>query len=343
MRTTRRQILQGLAAAVLPGCKRKHPASGLEVSSGQLDEPAVVHAWFDLPDDPRSRELSGISWDPQSRRLWAVQDEMPSVVSLLPDDELKSWRFGSKVILNTSFPLDLEGIVVTPDSFIVASEIGPRILEFARNGEVIRPILLPAHFATARANKSLESLTMSADGKHLFTTSEWTLACDGAAPTLVSGSHVRILRVDRDGKNAEEHAYMTDAIPNEKGDYGVADLASLADDQLLVLERGWAPHIGNTARIYRVSLADPTTSCMDATSLESQPTLKKELVVDLGLLPAKGLPPTRAKQPTPLMDNYEGMALGPLLPGGRRSLVLVTDDNNRPDQVARILVLGLAL
>ena len=344
MRTSRRQILQGLlAVAVLPGCKRKPPAPSLQVSSGQLDEPAVVHAWFDLPDDPRSRELSGISWEAQTRTLWAVEDEMPSIVSLLPDDELKTWHFGAKVTLDTSFPLDLEGVVVTPDSFIVASEIGPKIIEFARNGEVIRPIMLPAHFATARANKSLESLTMSADGKHLYTTSEWTLGCDGAAPTLVSGSHVRILRMDRDGKNAEEHAYMTDATPNQGGDYGVADLASLDENQLLVLERGWAPHIGNTARVYRVSLADPGTSCMDAASLDSRPTLKKELVVDLALLPAKGLPATRAKQPTPLMDNYEGMALGPLLPGGRRSLVLITDDNNRPDQVARILVLGLAL
>ena len=344
MSSTRRQILQGfLAAAFLPGCKRKAPAPTLEVSSGQLDEPAVLHAWFDLPADPRSRELSGISWDAQARTLWAVQDEMPSIVSLLPDDDLTSWRFGAKVTINTSFPLDLEGVVVTPDSFIVASEIGPKILEIARNGEVIRPIVLPGHFATARANKSIESLTMSPDGKHLFTTSEWTLACDGAAPTLASGSHVRILRMDRDGKNAEEHAYMTDAIPNKDGDYGVADLAALDESQLLVLERGWAPHVGNTARVYRVSLADPTTSCMDAASLDSRPTLKKELVVDLGLLPAKGLPPTRAKQPTPLMDNYEGMALGPLLPNGRRSLILVTDDNNRPDQVARILVLGLAL
>ena len=43
------------------------------------------------------------------------------------------------------------------------------------------------------------------------------------------------------------------------------------------------------------------------------------------------------------MDNYEGMALGPVLPDGRRSLILVTDDNNRPDQVARILVLGISL
>lgn len=343
MTTSRRQLLQGvLAAAVLPGCKRR-PVPDVQVSSAQLDEPVVVHAWFDLPDDPRSRELSGISWDAAERTLWAVQDEMPSIVPLVPDDALGTWRFGPKVTLNTSFPLDLEGIVVTPDSFIVASEIGPKVLEFDRKGEVVRPIVLPAHFTTARSNKSLESLTMSPDGKHLFTTSEWTLSCDGAAPTLSAGSHVRILRIDRDGKNAQEHAYMTDAIPNQGGDYGVADLAALDEKQLLVLERGWAPHVGNVVRVYRVSLADPATSCMDASSLDRWPTLKKELVVDVAMLPAKGLPPARAKQPTPLMDNYEGMTLGPLLADGRRSLILVTDDNNRPDQVARILVLGISL
>jgi hypothetical protein len=233
--------------------------------------------------------------------------------------------------------------VAVADGFLVASEIGPKVLDVDRRGNVRREVPLPPHFTTARANRSLESLTQSPSGAYLFTTSEWTLACDGAAPTKTNGSHVRILRMALDGSHAEEHAYQTDAVPSVGGDYGVADLAALNDDELLVLERGWAAGYGNTVRVYHVSLAETGAVCTTAPSLTDRPTLKKELLVDVAQLEAKGLPPTRAVQPTALLDNYEGMALGPKLPSGRRSLILVTDDNNRPDQVARLLVLGIAL
>ena len=42
------------------------------------------------------------------------------------------------------------------------------------------------------------------------------------------------------------------------------------------------------------------------------------------------------------MDNFEGLTLGPRLKSGRRALILVSDDNGRPEQTARILVLGLS-
>lgn len=343
--TTRRQLLQALAAtAILPACRRKAPSpSAPEVTSALAQEPCIIHAWFDLPSDARSRELSGIAWEAATGTLWAVQDERPSVVPLIPDDDLRSWTLGTPVMLNTQLPLDLEGIVVTPKSFIVASEIGPKVIEFDRKGEVIGPIPLPSHFTTARSNRSLESLTVSPDGTQLFTTSEWTLGCDGETPTTTHGSHVRILRISRDGKKVDEHAYASEPTPHHGGDYGIADLAALDGDQLLVLERGWTAKVGNTARIYRTSLAQPEASCLDASHLDDGPTLKKELVVDLGALPARGLPTPKQAQPTPLLDNYEGMALGPKLKDGRQSIILVTDDNNRPDQIARLLVLGVTL
>jgi len=69
--------------------------------------------------------------------------------------------------------------------------------------------------------------------------------------------------------------------------------------------------------------------------------MAKSLVVDLAKVSAKGLPETRQKQTAPLLDNFEGLAVGPVLPDGRRSLVLVTDDNGRTDQFARIVVLAV--
>lgn len=304
--------------------------------------PVEVHSWFDLPDDPRSRELSGIAWDAATSTLWAVQDERARILSLVPDRELRTWRFGPLITLETSFPLDLEGIALVPDGFIVANEKGPRILEVDRQGKLRRDIPLPAHFAKARANRSLESLSLSPDGRYLFTTSEEALVSDGARSTPATGTRVRVLRMNPDGSDATEHAYRTDPLPHETGDYGVADSAALSDDEVLVLERGWSRGWGNTARIYSVSLLDPATSCIASAELTPEtPVMAKRLVVDLATVAARGLPAPRQKQAAPILDNFEGMAIGPTLPGGRQSLLLVSDDNGRTDQFARIVVLAV--
>lgn len=303
-----------------------------------------VWSWFDLPDDPRSRELSGIVWDDATRTLWAVQDESANIVSLTPDPAFQVWTFGPVVALRMAFPLDLEALVVTRDGFIVASEKGPRVLEVDRRGNLRRDIPLPAHFANSRENKSLESLAMSPDGRYLFTTTEEALTSDGDLATLASGTRVRILRMSRNGADFTEHAYATDPLPYAPGDYGVADMAALSSEDLLVLERGWAVGSGNTARIYRISLAEPATSCLDARELTADtPVAKKRLVVDLAALAVHGLalPKTKQRQSSPLLDNYEGLSLGPRLPDGRQSLLLVSDDNARTDQFSRIVVLAV--
>lgn len=353
---SRRQLVHSVAAAFLASL----PAGLLQLSTAcgpSTGAPPVAAAppprivlgsavelwsWFDLPDDPRSRELSGIAWDESTKTLWGVQDETANIVPLVPDAKLRTWGFGPVLVLKMSFPLDLEGIVILPDGFIVASEKGPRLLEVDRAGKLRRDIPLPAHFAKARDNKSLESLSMSPDGRHLFTTSEAALSCDGAKATTKEGTRIRILRTNRDGGEPDEHAYVTDPLPHDGGDYGVADLAAISSDEVLVLERGWARGAGNTARIYRVSLADAATSCLTKPELsEGAPVLEKKLVVDLAKLPAKGLPAAKQTQESALLDNYEGLAVGPMLPDGRRSLILVSDDNARSDQFARIVVLAV--
>jgi len=302
-----------------------------------------LYSWFDLPsDDPRSRELSGIAWDEPSRTLWGVQDATGRIVPIVPDRDFRRWSLGTPIELRASFPLDLEGVVVLTDGFIVASEKGPRILEVDRQGKLRRDLPLPEHFAKARNNKSLESLTMDPSGTYLFTTSEASLSCDGEVATAAVGARLRILRIARQDGAYEEHAYTTDPLPHASGDYGVADLAALSADDLLVLERGWTPGAGNTARVYRVKLTDASTSCLALPSLGAgAPTLAKELVIDLASLPTKGLPAAKQPQQTALLDNYEGMAIGPRLPDGRASIVLISDDNARSDQFARILVLAV--
>ena len=344
----RRDLLRSIAAVCLAtacgppaGAKTAAAAAGTKLApfyGGHVE----LYSWFDLPEDPRSRELSGIAWDEATRTLWAVQDETANIVPIIPDQAFQRWSFGPVITLKMGFPLDLEGIVITSSGFVVASEAGPRVLEVDRKGNLRRDIPLPAPFSKARDNKSLESLTMSPDGKHLFTTTEAALTPDGGKATPAEGTRLRILRMTLAGGESAEHAYATDPAPHPSGDYGVADLAALSGEDLLVLERGWTHGSGNTSRIYQVSLADSTTSCLLTPELAPDgPVMAKKLIVDLAKLPVKGLPPSKQQQDSPLLDNFEGLAVGPRLPDGRASLILVSDDNGRSDQFARIVVLAV--
>lgn len=346
IRFGRRELFRGAAALGVGACSAA-PRSGAGVarSSPRLDGAASLWSWFDLPpDDGRSRELSGIAWDAATRTLWAVQDESPRIVAIHPDDDLRTWRFGETIQVNAAGPLDLEGIAVIPDGFVVCSEDGPRILELDRRGGLRHELAVPARFHGARANKSLESLAMSPSGHYLFTTSEAALPRDGSTATHAEGTRVRIVRLDRGrdrpGREVSEHVYVTDPAIRDGGDYGVSELAALGDDELLVLERGWLEGAGNTVRIYRASLSD-RASCLGVSTLPAAaPSLEKTLVADLSTLASSGVPPARQPQANPLLDNYEGLAVGPRLRDGRSTLILVSDDNGRSDQVARILVLA---
>ena len=336
----RREALWAVfSLAPLAACTSE-PKPQPKVPARPIAGPVSVWSFFDLPEDPRSRELSGICWDATTRTLFAVQDEAPRIVALRPDDDLQRWSFGESVSVNVSGPLDLEGLVVIPEGFIVCSEDGPRIVEVDREGMLRSEIHVPARFRDARANKSLESLTMSPSGRFLYTTSEAALERDGAMATQAAGTRVRILRLARHEGEVSEHAYATDPALRDGGDHGVSDLCALSDDELLVLERGWMKGAGNTARIYRVKLDDGSSCLGQAVLSASAPTLQKTLVADLASLRAENLPAAKQPQPNPILDNYEGLTIGPVLKDGRPTIIVVSDDNGRTDQVARILVLA---
>ena len=187
------------------------------------------------------------------------------------------------------------------------------------------------------------SLSRSPSGKYLFFANEGALVPDGPIASKAGGTRIRILRRDLATGVDEEHAYLTDTTGDgDAGTLGVSDVTALGDSTVLVLERGFQSGYGNTVRIYEVELSSgPDVSMLDAL-VASTPTVTKRLIVDLASLPADGIMNPGA-QPNPLLDNYEGLALGPLLPDGRRLVFVVSDDNERASEVARILVLALQL
>ena len=321
-----------------------HPPHRSASSKAGAGRAAELWSFFDLPAaDPRSRELSGIVWDARQSVLWAVHDARPDIIELVPDASLRTWSFGETITIEGGEPVDLEGIALLPDGFVVCSEHGPRLLELDRQGRFRRTLVVPSRFDDARKNKGFESLTISPSGRYLFTTTEVALERDGPAPSHAAGTRVRILRIDlQAGTDAPiELAYETDALPHEHGDWGVSDLEAVSDTELLVLERGWSRGHGNSVRIYQTSL-DDRARCDHIEQLSRDATvLSKTLLVDLANLRADGVPEPKQPQPGPLLDNFEGLALGPRTRDDRPTLLLISDDNGHATQVARIVVLVL--
>jgi hypothetical protein len=305
---------------------------------------ASILAWYDLPkEDRRSVELSGIAWDEGSSTLFAVTDDAPSIVRLVLSDDFKSVSFGEAISVAVSDPWDGEGIAQTSSGFLISNETGPHIYELDSAGQFVRELQVPAHFDRIRPNLSLESLTVADGGRYIFTANEQALNGDGPQSTPEAGTMVRIVRHDRVTAATLEWAYMTDAVfaAGADGGNGVVDLAALSPSDLLVLERSFVDGVGNSVRIYRVTLNEPT-EILDVEALAPETSVvSKTLLLDLATLPEDNFPPSLQPQPSRILDNFEGLALGPMLLDGRRVLFLISDDNRRATQIPRLLILAV--
>ena len=241
--------------------------------------------------------------------------------------------------------VDLEGIVLTRQGeLLIASENEPLIRRFSLEGTLLGELQVPERFRLAplgegQDNLTFESLSISPNGRSLFTATEGALLPDGT--TADGGSRTRILRYEDRGPGgfepAEQFPYLTDP------GLFIAEVVALSEHELLVLERGFVLGMGNTIRVYSVSLAG-ATDVSDVASLATAgiAPVEKELVFDLASCPPSGAT-NSAPQPNPLLDNFEGLALGPHLPGGRRALLLQSDNNFRGTQITRLIVVGVRL
>ena len=113
---------------------------------------------------------------------------------------------------------------------------------------------------------------------------------------------------------------------------GLVELLPFNDQFMLSMERSFsvgAPGTGNTIKLYSVAFPGATRERPRQYRRRSGPgPVKKTLLLDLRTL---GIP----------LDNVEGMTLGPKLPDGRRSLVLVSDNNFAASQFTQFLLFAL--
>lgn len=331
-------------------------------SSAKSCAPGVDFLGFSDALDKRTYEgtsvggLSDLAYDRRQNVYYGLVDNGPNPTSRarfydlrLP---LKNGRLGDPKILDvtrlrdadrrpfTASNFDGEGLALANNSLFASSETEPSIRRFSLGGRLKRELPVPRKFRVApegqaTSNQTFESLALGPNGRSLFTAVEGPLAPDGS--TVDGRNRLRILRYDDRGSGfrpAAEFYYRTDA------ELGAVEVVAFSKDRLLLLERGFLSGFGNTVRVFEVSLrGGEDVSDEPSLARRGLKPVEKELLVDLADCPSGGAT-TPGDQPNPLLDNYESLELGPRLSGGRRSLLLVSDDNFSDGQVTRVVALG---
>lgn len=220
--------------------------------------------------------------------------------------------------------------VAAPDGKHVSDVPTPEIFTMNKDQEV-----------GPRHNLGFEGLSFAPDGKSVWLAMESALYQDGPIATPSAGAVARLTRLDRDGNVLAQFAYPLDAIQavptGKNGDNGVSEILALDDTHALVLERSGVEGADGVWTMYiRIYLID-TAGANDIAAVPSLASanyipVSKRLVVDLAKVAEVGR-----------VDNIEGMSWGPILAGGKQTLVLVSDNNFIPAQATQFLAFEVML
>ena len=201
-------------------------------------------------------------------------------------------------------------------------------------------------------NLAFESIAITPDGKTLWTMSENGLAQDSLTTAVGRGSRARMLSFDLDtGKPGAEYVYDVGPVPfppARQGDFatnGVPDMLALSAHEFIVIERAFAvgamtPGVAahtkqptsNTIKLYRINTRG-------ATDVAGWPSIKGREVVPVKRTMLLDLSSLKNDDGSVLaLDNIEGITFGPLV-DGKRTLILVSDNNFNPAQFTQFIAL----
>jgi hypothetical protein len=309
--------------------------------------------------DPRlvAEELSGLA-RVEGDRYVAVGDDHAALyfldIAIDPESgRVRSVSFGHQIPI-----LDFEGRPLTGrgqgadrEDVVYNPEHGTVWLADERDfGDVARPSLVEldpgsgrelsrlvpagdgpfAVYAAIRANYGFEALALDVDDQTLWTANEEALTIDGPLASPSTGSIVRLQELDIEEGPGRQVAYVTDPIdhaitgpPGALGEdrSGVSALVPIGDDRLLVLERGLVGDPSGMAGFrIRIHLAE-----LDGATDVSAPGFRSGLTGRNDWRPARKALLFERRFGLPV-SNFEGMAFGPRLSNGDRSLLLIADN-----------------
>lgn len=218
----------------------------------------------------------------------------------------------------------------------------PAITQIFTDGNYIDTFQLPTQLhmhsyeSGPRQNSVFEGVTFADDYKTLFVSVEEPLYDDGSRAGVNDSTAItRILQFDMNSKKTKaQYAYVLDPVahaPEPENAFkinGIPDILSIEKNKFLVIERSFSA--GNPACTIKVFLTDISSADNIDTiaSLKNKANIKpasKKLLLnmdDLGIY----------------IDNIEGVTFGPILPGGKRSLLFIADNNFNPLEKTQVLL-----
>ena len=363
----RRNFLRGLGAAALAGCAGPLPLPptrtgppglrllgetilphGLQFQGttvgglSAIDHDPATGLWVALSDDRSDRQPARFYTLRVDVRERGLAVDIASVVTLRQANGAPYPRRNTRGEV-----VDPEGMRLLPGGrgVLWTSEGDERIDQppalhesrldglHVRSFDVPTMLRWPAKPGTGpRENATFEGLALTPDARTAWVAMEGALQQDGPLPGVGRpGAPCRITAFDvASGRALRQVAYVPDAIPHapalpgRTAENGISEVLMLDAHRMLVLERAYSFGVGVSLRLYEID------------TREGSDTLAVErLRRGEFRAPAKRLVADFAQLGLSRIDNTEGMCWGPRLPNGHRSLVVVSDDNFRDEQVTQ--------
>jgi hypothetical protein len=255
-----------------------------------------------------------------------------------------AYDLNGAVIAPSADGIDSEGLVLAADgTFWISDEYGPHIVHFDATGKTIERInpfgtgtggrKIPAVFANRKANRGMEGLTITPDGKTLVGMMQSPMYNPTKA-AVANSLVLRILTFDIASGATKQYAYLMDNVTLT----GVSDIVAVNATTFLTIERdalfgGAATNPATFKKVFKIDLS-AATDISDAANGATGKLFGGKTVEELNDaagLQAAGIKPVTKTQVLDLLkdlpavyphDKAEGLAL---LPGN--ILVISNDDD----------------
>lgn len=217
----------------------------------------------------------------------------------------------------------------------------PALTKTDLHGHFIDSFSIPANLrmhkkeAGPRNNGSFEGMTFTKNFQTILVSMEEPLYEDGALAGLYDSTAInRIIEFDtKDLKPKGQYAYRIEPVaipPDPPGGFrinGISEILWVSYNKLLVVERSFS--VGTKASTIKIFLADMkgATEVSKYQNLQNMSLqfIQKKLLLNMDTL---GF----------YIDNIEGITLGPKLPNGHASLILVSDNNFDGKQISQFFL-----
>ena len=209
----------------------------------------------------------------------------------------------------------------------LSDEYGPHVYEFSRvTGERLRTFTLPAELAVATsspqgdveiasngsgrlANKGMEGLAISPDGRTLFGAMQSPLIQDGGKGARCT----RIVAIDTRSGATRQYAYeLTNIGSTKKPKYPtVSDVVAVNGHELLVDERDGNGRGDGSVAAYKMLYLVDLDGAADVTGLSGEDTLANQAVAKTALVDLVATFEAHGIAPSDIPAKIEGLAFGP--------------------------------